>query len=280
MAAATVRRMCGGPRTATRAPVYMYVPALTPESRELLCPPRLADVIIPRRPPRLRLQAATLVVLACWCGTCGGSTGRCSPAGVYFASRDTVGRTDPIALNASKGVSLLCPPGAVQGMVASTLRFWKNETVCRYPNGSLWKEGGQTAIVGLGCHTVEWSDPPPRNQRFLWCRSGTPKQCVPPVPPPRPPPRPPPPPYGPLYDPLPRVGVHFTSSDSALQGIVDHATSMAKRNVKPFRLLPDGRNFSVMEEGAQFHAAVSRPSAVLSANSAFLSANFDCGACK
>ena len=69
------------------------------------------------------------------------------------------------------------------------------------------------------------------------------------------PPAPAPTPFGPLYDPLPRTGVNFSSTDSALQGIVAHAAEMASRNIKVFRRLSDTRNFSVMEEGAQFHAA-------------------------
>lgn len=65
----------------------------------------------------------------------------------------------------------------------------------------------------------------------------------------------PPPPFGPLYEPLPQTQVSFTSSDLALEGLVAHAAAMATRNIKPFRRLPSGDNFSVMEEGAQFHAA-------------------------
>ena len=66
-------------------------------------------------------------------------------------------------------------------------------------------------------------------------------------------------PFGPLYAPVPATAVSFTSTDTALEGLVSHAAGMAVRNIKPFRHVngSDGsvQNFSVMEEGAQFHAA-------------------------
>ena len=184
---------------------------------------------------------------------------RCSPAGVYFASRDMVARTDPITLNfTGLPPAKACPGRPVAGMVASTRRFWKDAAVCQYPNGSLWKVGGQTAAVGAGCHAVEWLDPHTL-ATFLWCRdNATKRECVP-VLPPRPKPTPPtpapPPPFGPLYDPLPQTGVIYSTTDPALQGIVAHAAEMASRNIKVFRRLSDTRNLSVMEEGAQFRAA-------------------------
>lgn len=186
---------------------------------------------------------------------------RCSPAGLYFVNRDMAARTDPITLNATTVSSLACPPGKViAGFVASTLKFWRNKTVCQYANGSLWKEDGQTAIVGAGCHTIEWVDPPGSTGRFLWCAAAATKaECVPPLPPPPPPPLPPSPPspaaFGPLYGPPPTTAVTFTSTDKALEGLVAHGAEMAARNIKLFRRLSPEANFSVMEEGAQFHAA-------------------------
>ena len=170
-----------------------------------------------------------------------------------------VARTDPITLNfTGLPPAKACPGRPVAGMVASTRRFWKDAAVCQYPNGSLWKVGGQTAAVGAGCHAVEWLDPHTL-ATFLWCRdNATKRECVP-VLPPRPKPTPPtpapPPPFGPLYDPLPRTGVIYSTTDPALQGIVAHAAEMASRNIKVFRRLSDTRNLSVMEEGAQFRAA-------------------------
>ena len=188
----------------------------------------------------------------------------CNPAGLYFVNRDMVGRTDPITLNATATISSICPPGAVAGFVANTLKFWKNVAVCQYPNGSLWKDDRQTAVIGPGCHAIEWLGPPGVPGRFLWCRAAATKaECVPVLPPrpvPGPTPAPPGPgpapvPFGPLYDPLPRTGVTFFSTDVALQGLVAHAADMATRNIKLFRRLSADSNFSVMEEGAQYHAA-------------------------
>ena len=55
-----------------------------------------------------------------------------------------------------------------------------------------------------------------------------------------------------MYDPVPATGVYFTSTDTAMEGMVAHAAAMAPLNIKPFRKLPNGRNFSVMEEGWVF----------------------------
>lgn len=62
-------------------------------------------------------------------------------------------------------------------------------------------------------------------------------------------------PFGPLYDPIPATAVSFDSSDTALAAMLAHASVMAASNVRVFRQLSGGRNFTVMEEGAQFHGA-------------------------
>lgn len=195
----------------------------------------------------------------------------CSPAGLYFVNRDMVGRTDPITLNSTATISSVCPAGAVAGFVANTLKFWKNATVCQYSNGSLWKDDRQTAVVGPGCHAIEWADPPGAAGRFLWCSAtATKAECVPLLPPPPPPapgptpappgpkppvppppPKPPPPPFGPMYDPVPETAVSFSSSDESLANMVAHAATKAALNIKPWA----GYNFSVMVEGAQFNGA-------------------------
>jgi hypothetical protein len=182
-------------------------------------------------------------------------SGACEPAGVYYVNRDMVTRSDPITMNTTSSTQHHCPKGATQSFVASTLKYWKGYAVCQYANGSLWKQDGQTAVVkggggprgsgassrlsDEGCAAIEWQDPPPNTHRFLWCREdATKEECTPiPAPPPPPPPAPPPPPPFAMYDPVPPTAVYFTSTDTALQGMVAHAASLAPLNIKPFRRL-------------------------------------------